>query len=90
MSEHNYAKCADTSCWCHQFSKTDMVNHPNHYMLTLDSGVSVEALEIIKFALTEKEFKGYLKGNCIKYLLRHNYKNGEEDIAKMVFYTKEL
>lgn len=87
----NGAYCVDTDCpFCYTIQEEDMVNHPNHYMLDLDSGVSVEVLEIIKASLSKEEFRGYLIGNNIKYLLRHSRKNGTEDLKKMCFYSKEL
>jgi len=89
MNEHlkNGRPCNDPNCWCNKFPKVDMVNHPAHYQL---DGLQVEALEIIKASLTQEEFKGYLIGNLLKYLLRHKKKNNVEDIKKMLFYSKEL
>lgn len=76
--------CRDETCWC---KATDIVNHPEHYQL---DGLEVEALEIIRASLNLEEYKGYLIGNMVKYLLRHKKKNGDEDIQKMLFYSKEL
>jgi hypothetical protein len=33
-----------------------------------------------------QEYKGYLKGNCLKYLWRYEYKNGVEDLKKAQVY----
>ena len=33
-----------------------------------------------------QEYKGYLKGNCLKYLWRYEYKNGLEDLRKPRVY----
>ena len=33
-----------------------------------------------------QEYKGYLKGNCLKYLWRYEYKNGIEDLKKAQVY----
>ena len=41
---------------------TDMVNSPSHYQLD-----GFEAIDIIKAALTPEEYRGYLKGNALKY-----------------------
>ena len=71
---------------CKKDKVGDMVNHPTHYQL-LDG---VEVLDIIKASLTEEQLKGYFMGNCIKYLCRANKKNGDEDLAKMEFYAREL
>ncbi|RLF44925.1 MAG: hypothetical protein DRN17_03545 [Thermoplasmata archaeon] len=64
---------------------------PNHYKLFSNDkrkADELEALDIIKASLTEEEFKGYLKGNQLKYLLRHKNKNGEEDLRKAKRYAE--
>lgn len=87
-------ECADPYCtYCHPKLKgkvEDMVNHPSHYQMELDSGVSVEALEIIQASLTREEYIGYLRGNILKYNMRKNYKHGEQDILKACFYSDRL
>ena len=32
----------------------------------------------------------YLAGNCIKYITRHTYKNGEEDVCKNIWYSAKI
>ena len=85
-----YIGCPDCGqtreAWENNRVVEDMVNHPAHYQL-LDG---VEVLDVIKATLTEEQLKGYFIGNCIKYLCRANKKNGDEDLAKMEFYVKEL
>ena len=61
--------------------KHDPVNHPNHYT----SG-SIECIEAIEAALTAEEFRGYLKGNAIKYVWRESKKGGDEDLKKAIWY----
>lgn len=64
---------------------TDMVNNPPHYKL----GNGMEVIDIIKAALTEEEFRGYLKGNNYKYMYREPYKgNSEQDVAKAIWYAE--
>lgn len=53
----------------------DMVNSPSHY-----AAQGVECIDYIKQQLTEEQYMGYLLGNVTKYLHRHNYKNGLEDL----------
>lgn len=66
--------------------ENDPVNHPSHY----NQG-GIETLDIIKMCLTEEEYKGYLKGNVIKYRERAQFKgNAEQDYAKAKFYFDEL
>ena len=40
--------------------------------------------------MTEEAFKGFLKGNCIKYLYRYENKNGAEDLKKAQWYLSRL
>lgn len=63
----------------------DNVNHPNHYTTG-----KIETIEYIEDKLTEEEFKGYVKGNVIKYLSRERHKNGDEDIKKAGWYLNRL
>lgn len=58
---------------------------PNHYKMG-----SVECIHAIKAALTEEEFKGFCKGNVIKYLWREKHKNGQEDLKKARFYLERI
>ena len=46
------------------------VEHPKHYRL---EGIR-EVLDVIRYALSEEEYLGFLKGNVIKYTLRAPYK----------------
>jgi hypothetical protein len=64
----------------------DPVNHPKHYNVG-----NVECIELIKSVLTEEEYRGYLKGNAIKYTYRAPYKgNEEQDLGKRKWYCDEL
>lgn len=58
----------------------DMVNSPPHYLLDID-GTYVEVVEIIRTVLTPEQFEGWVRGNCIKYVLR-NKVNNIEDLKK--------
>lgn len=65
----------------------DVVYRPRHYLVFPDT----EALDIIKAALTDEEFRGYLKGNALKYRLRAGKKDKlEQDIAKAQQYADWL
>ena len=39
----------------------------------------IETIDVIKMALTPEEFRGFLKGNVLKYELRAPYKHAEPD-----------
>lgn len=64
----------------------DFVNSPPHYR----EGGGIECIDAIRAALTEDEFRGYLKGNCLKYVWRERHKNGLQDIQKLGWYASEL
>lgn len=63
----------------------DPVGQPDHY-----NRGAIEAIEAIKASMHPQEYKGYLKGNCLKYLWRYEYKNGVEDLRKARVYLDWL
>jgi hypothetical protein len=66
--------------------KSDEVNKPDHY----NTG-AVECIDAIKASMSAEEFKGYLKGNTIKYLWRYNYKGKpKQDLQKAQWYLNKL
>jgi len=62
----------------------DMVNQPPHYKGTN----GIECITAIQAALTPEEFRGWLRGNALKYLWRCETKHISpiEDIKKAEFY----
>ena len=64
----------------------DVVNNPNHY-----NNGSIECIEGIQASMSAEAFAGYLKGNCMKYLWRYNYKGKPvQDLQKAQWYLAEL
>ena len=63
----------------------DAVNHPSHYTTG-----GIECIDYIQEKLTPEDFRGYIKGNVIKYLTREQHKNGDEDIRKAQWYLNRL
>ncbi len=64
----------------------DKVNNPTHYTVG-----GYEALDVIKAKLTPEEYRGYCKGNILKYMMRANYKgHHDQDCEKAGYYCKEL
>lgn len=64
----------------------DVVNKPKHY----NTG-AIECIEAIKASMSPIEFRGYLKGNILKYLWRYNYKGKPiEDVDKAAWYLARL
>lgn len=63
-----------------------MVNNPPHYT---DGGI--ETLDFIRAKLTDEEWRGYLKGQVLKYTSRCGKKNdAAEDVRKAIFYADRL
>jgi hypothetical protein len=63
----------------------EMVNKPPHYTVG-----DVECIDAIEAALTHEEFRGYCKGNALKYIWRERYKGQEESIRKAIWYLNRL
>jgi hypothetical protein len=63
----------------------DPVNHPSHY-----TQGGIECIEAIQAALTPEEFKGYCKGNVLKYVWREQHKGGKESLRKANWYMQWL
>ena len=67
-------------------SVEDNVNNPAHYNYG-----KVECIEAIEESMTSESFRGYLKGNCMKYLWRYERKGKElEDLRKAQWYLDRL
>lgn len=63
----------------------DLVNQPPHYKQG-----EVECIDAIKSALTPEEFRGYCKGNALKYIWREKHKGGDVDINKAAWYVDKI
>lgn len=73
--EENQTNCTNTQ-------NTDDVHNPAHYKL---NGLNIEAVDVVKAVLTEEEFKGWCRGNALKYLMRAGKKDKnkeKQDFAK--------
>ena len=65
--------------------ESDPIN-PTHYQIG-----GIETIDYIEAKLTPEEFKGYCKGNAIKYLSRAGHKGNEvEDYKKAVWYLNRM
>lgn len=67
----------------------DMVNHPSHYKLAN----GLESKDIVRATLTPEEYKGWCKGNALKYQFRAGKKDPskiKEDYQKAVWFLNEL
>ena len=64
----------------------EQVNNPPHY-----NHGDRETIDLIKDFMSEEEFRGHLKGNVIKYLSRHMYKEMPiKDLLKAQWYLSRL
>lgn len=62
------------------------IEHPPHY-----TRGNKEVIVVLQDALTPDEYKGFLKGNIIKYTLRAGFKDDKEmDLAKAKWYIDKL
>jgi DNA transposition AAA+ family ATPase len=68
-----------------QMAEEDMVNHPSHYT----SG-SIECIDAIEASMTAEAFKGYCKGNAMKYIWRYEKKGSVESLQKAIWYLNKL
>jgi hypothetical protein len=58
----------------------DIVNRPKHY--------TQGGIEPIDYILAND--LDFLEGNVVKYVTRHKFKNGLEDLKKAEYYLKAL
>jgi len=85
ITQQGGRKAPSTTDLTKPYKEHDNVEKPSHY----NTG-NIECIEAIEEALTDKEIRGYFKGNCFKYLWREQYKNGLEDLKKARWYLDRL
>ena len=56
----------------------DNINKPSHYQ----GRYGMESIDVLRNFMTDEELKGFYMGNSLKYILRHQKKNGLEDLKK--------
>jgi hypothetical protein len=66
-------------------SDVDLVNQPPHYRQG-----EIECIDAIEAALTPEEFRGYCKGNALKYIWRERHKGQHSSLAKAAWYLARL
>lgn len=65
---------------------TEQVDHPDHYTTG-----GIEAIDYLRAKLTPEEFRGFLLGNCLKYLSRAGRKGDRAvDLEKAAWYLDRL
>lgn len=66
----------------------DAVRSPKHYKLPR---LNIESVDVLRSVLTPEEFKGFCRGNALKYLIRAGRKDNElQDIKKAGVYIEWL
>ena len=64
----------------------DLVNNPTHYTFG-----GIETIKFIEAKLSPEEFRGYLKGNVLKYGSRLGHKGDVKvDAGKLAWYSSHL
>lgn len=90
-STHNSPKNRSTDALqnAHQYIDPydiDPVSAPPHY----NTG-NIECIDAIQESMTPESFKGYCKGNALKYIWRMSYKGKPiEDLRKAIWYIERL
>lgn len=66
---------------------SEMVEHPKHY----GGDTPYECIKVLKAWLTEEQYKGFLRGNALKYLCRVGKKDETvQELKKAKFYLDKL
>lgn len=61
------------------------ITNPKHYQIY----EGLEALDVMRAVMTNEEYKGYLKGNILKYKLRAGQKGTHDDALKDLAKAKQ-
>jgi len=71
---------------CIMGEELDEVDNPYHY-----NRKGIECIDAIEASMSDEEFRGYLKGNVLKYIWRYTYKDKPlEDLKKARWYHEKL
>lgn len=79
-------------CWNNECIRSDSIHSLSHCVLAkhYKSG-DIEPIQYLKDKLTVEEYKGFLKGNMIKYISRATMKGSEkEDYIKALWFAEQL
>lgn len=61
-----------------------MTHTPEHY------DMEIQPIEVMEKTFTPEEFRGFLKGNILKYVMRYQSKGGVDDLRKIEDYLDRL
>ena len=64
-------------------TRRDPVTNPSHYK-------GIQPIDVMKENFSPDEYRGFLKGNILKYVMRYQDKGGLDDLQKAEQYLKWL
>lgn len=85
-SQDRIAVKVDENGFARGIKVKDDINNPSHYQS--DNGI--ECIDAIQASLTPEEFRGYCKGNIMKYTWRERNKQGDDSLRKARWYINKL
>ena len=86
VSQQDRLKNYCDSIYADEKPQEDIIKSPNHY-----TAGGIEVKTVMKAKLSGEEFKGYCKGNILKYLMRAPHKGAEkQDYQKAAEYMRWL
>ena len=71
-----------------EMEKIDDYIEPDYYRNT--DGDGADTIEMLYRTIPFEQFRGFMKGNIIKYVTRYDRKNGPEDLIKAYTYLDRL
>ena len=69
-------------------SEQDMVNSPYHYQ-SYNKELNIECIDAMRAAFGDEAVANFCICNAMKYVWRHQSKNGKQDIQKAVWYLNK-
>lgn len=66
----------------------DQVNNPSHYQ-SMVPDLSIDAISCMRAAFGNEEVASFCICNALKYIFRHQSKNGKQDIEKAIWYLNK-
>ena len=68
--------------------ENDMVNNPVHYQ-SMVKGLNIDAISCMRAAFGGESVSNFCICNALKYIYRHQSKNGKQDIQKAIWYLNK-
>ena len=68
--------------------ENDMVNNPVHYQ-SMVKGLNIDAISCMRAAFGDESVSNFCICNALKYIYRHQSKNGKQDIQKAIWYLNK-